>query len=387
MLWTHLMIHVHELALKGRNRNFFERRLGDNIRCAFGGLPFGRPQLEHGRVVVPVLSRMKPDWNEVSRRVRHLFGASNASPAVRVSKDIDAISKIAIKTAIETSARTFRIRTRRADKTFPMTSMEIDRAVGEAVCKETNLKVSLKTPDATIVVDILPRAAYISSTRFAAPGGLPVGTSGRFGVLLSGGIDSPVAAYEIMKRGGECVFVHFHSVPYTDRASIEKVKELSGILAGYQGRAKLWLVPLADLQKMIIMKTPQELRVILYRRLMIRVAERLLGEWGAQALVTGESLGQVASQTIENIRAVEEAATLPVLRPLITRNKEDIVTQAKKIGTFEISIRPHDDCCSLFMPSRPTTHATVAEVKAAEAALSVDELVIKTAAAAETVVL
>jgi thiamine biosynthesis protein ThiI len=273
------------------------------------------------------------------------------------------------------SPTSFAVRCLRSDKTYPMTSPEIERAVGTFVQGRTGWPVDLGAPDLVIHILVDENGLFTWTRRVAGPGGLPVGVSGRAACLVSGGIDSPVAAYMMMKRGMRLDFIHFHSVPRTDPASLEKVHDLVRILNRYQGRASLAMVPLLDIQEQVAARCPAPLRVLLYRRFMLGLAERVARRFKAKALVTGESLGQVASQTIENLAAVEAAASLPVLRPLIGLDKQQIIDIAKRAGTYELSILPHFDCCSFLMPESPATKSYADELDAAEALLEVTALV------------
>jgi thiamine biosynthesis protein ThiI len=269
----------------------------------------------------------------------------------------------------------FRIEARRANKAFPMISQEINADVGRQVLTEVGGRVDLTNPDLTIHIEVLFRDAYVYSDKFEGPGGLPVGVSGTVATLLSGGIDSPVAALRMMRRGCRSVFVHFHSFPMTSRASQEKAASLVEVLTGYQFTSRLHYVPFLEAQRAIQTAAPPAYRVVLYRRMMMRVAERIARREGAAALVTGESLGQVASQTLENLAAIGTAATLPVLRPLIGTDKQEIIQESRRAGLFDISILPDEDCCSLLVPRRPVTRSDSAELDGLEALLDVPALV------------
>ena len=256
-----------------------------------------------------------------------------------------------------------------------MTSPEVNREVGRFVEELTGAKVDLSNPDFTIYLDIQSRGILLYFEETPAHGGLPVGSSGRVAVMLSGGIDSPVAAWHMMKRGCPALYIHFHSYPLVDRSSMEKAAELAQLLGRHQRQSELYLAPLSEIQKRVIVETPPSYRVLLYRRFMLRIAETLARRAGAKALVTGESCGQVSSQTLDNIAVVDQAADMPVLRPLIGLNKEEIVAMARKIGTFPVSIQPDQDCCSLFVPKHPETRGRLAVVERLEAGLPVAELV------------
>src|SRR5207244_9224646 len=271
------------------------------------------------------------------------------------------------------SFKSFRIDARRADKTFPHTSVEINQRVGAYVKERSGAKVDLENADLTCWIEIVEKYALIYVERVPGPGGLPVGTGGKVVVLLSGGIDSPVAAWKIIKRGCTPIFVHFHSFPYTNKESQEKAKQIARLLAHYALRAKIYFVPFAEVQRHIMVDTPLETRVILYRRYMLRLAEQIAHREKARVLVTGDSVGQVASQTIENIDVISRAVSMPILRPVVGDDKIEITDLARRIGTFDISIQPDQDCCSLFVPKHPETKANLAEIEKSEARLNVAE--------------
>jgi tRNA uracil 4-sulfurtransferase len=270
----------------------------------------------------------------------------------------------------------FRITARRAFKTYPLTSVELNRALGAFVREHVpTTRVDLDTPALNIHIEVLPAETFVSVDRAPGPGGLPVGASGTVAALLSGGIDSPVAAWRMMKRGCRVVFVHFHSVPYLPATSQAKARALVEQLTEWQYDSRLHLVPFGEIQREVVLSVPPPARVVVYRRLMVRIAEALARGTGAQALVTGESLGQVASQTLENIARIDEAAAMPILRPLIGMDKLEITDEARRLGTFDISIEPDADCCSLFVPRHPATRMSVGEARAAESRLDLERLV------------
>jgi len=310
----------------------------------------------------------------VCERVATTFGVANYSVGVEMPIDLEAIRAAVVACAQAAPFATFGIRTRRADKSFPMTSPELSAVLGAAVLEQVGGRVDLEHPDLLINVEILPKTAYVSGGKRPGPGGLPVTISGRVTCLMSGGIDSPVAAYRMMQRGCRVDFVHFSGAPYTSRASVDKAHELAMHLTRYQLRSELWVVPFGEIQSEIVARVPRTHRIVLYRRMMLRIAEAL-GQGGARVLVTGESLGQVSSQTLENMQAIAAATSTLVLRPLVGMDKQEIIAQAERIGTFATSILPDQDCCSLFTPPHPTTRATVAEVEAAERLLDVPALV------------
>ena len=370
---THVIVKTHELALKGKNRPWFMRRLADNLRMATQGT--GVSKVWQARMVIGLSLEDESAWPVVKDRVRNCFGVAKFFLAHEFPQDLGSIRE-ALPSMLEARRfKTFRIETNRADKRFPMKSPEVNRALGRFVEDLSGARVDLSAPDLTVYLDIQARGILLYFDETRAHGGLPVGASGRVAVMLSGGIDSPVAAWHMMKRGCPATYIHFHSYPLVDRSSIEKAIELVHHLAGYQRHSELVLAPLAEIQKRIIVETPPSYRVLLYRRFMLRITERLAKEARAKALVTGESCGQVSSQTLENIAVVDAVATMPVLRPLIGLNKEEIVDMARGIGTFPISIQPDQDCCSLFVPRHPETKARLETVERLEQGLPVEELV------------
>jgi thiamine biosynthesis protein ThiI len=296
-----------------------------------------------------------------------VFGVANLALAEEVPQDMEAIRAAAWRQVEASAAASFAVRARRADKAFPLNSQQIEREVGAYVMERAAaagraLRVDLENPELTVHLELADRVALVSGPRRPGPGGLPVGTSGRVVALLSSGLDSPVASWSLMKRGARVVFCHFHSHPYTSRASVDNCRRLVEILTRYQYESKLYLVPFAPVQEEILSLTPAELRMILYRRSMVRMAGRVAERERAEALVTGESLGQVASQTLTNMAVIDEAAHLPVLRPLVGSDKEEIVQRARQIGTYEVSIRPYEDCCSLMVARHPATRARLQDV-------------------------
>ncbi|MBI4735325.1 MAG: tRNA 4-thiouridine(8) synthase ThiI [candidate division NC10 bacterium] len=360
------MIHYNEIGLKGKNQPLFLRRLEANLLRATGEAGVRRVEQRSGR---------KADWEVIRGRLHSVFGIANFSLAERVEPDMGAL-KAAVGNALAgRTFRSFKVAARRAYKQFPLTSEDINRDLGAFVQAQTQAAVDLEQPELTIHVEVLPRDLYFSFGREAGSGGLPVGVSGRVVSLLSGGIDSPVAAHRLMKRGCQVVFVHFHGFPFLDATSRDKAVELAQLLTRFQYRSHLYLVPFGEIQREVVVGAPAPLRVVLYRRLMGRIAEQIARREDAKALVTGESLGQVASQTLENLAVIEEAVGMPVLRPLIGSDKEEIVQQARALQTYDISIIPDQDCCRLFVPRHPATFSSLDEVRAVESQLPIEKLV------------
>lgn len=377
----YLVGRYHEIALKGRNQWRFVEQLRHNLRSVFADVPLGKIRSEGPRIIVELPDEL--DDATAIARASGIFGLANFSLSYRVPLDLQAIKAAAIARVREHPARSFRISTRRGDKRFPMNSMEVDREVGAAIVDAFGYRVDLHAPELTVSIEILADAAFVSAGKIPGPGGLPVGISGRALALISGGIDSPVAAYRMMRRGLTLDFVHFHAYPLVSAASLEKACDLVAQLTRYQARATLALVPFGMLQREIVARSERPLRVVMYRRFMMRIASALAVRFRARALVTGESLGQVASQTLDNLAVIENAARLPVLRPLLGMDKNEIVEQARAISTFETSILADQDCCTLFVPDHPETHARLAEVEALEAQFDVDRMVADAVSATE----
>ena len=368
------LIHYAEIGLKGRNRAQFERRLRDNLEAALVDLPVGKIERVASRIAVRVHD--PEQVFEVAERIAQVPGVAFVSPAFRTARIQAQIESAALLSLTEAGqSASFAVDASRSNTDYPVTSMETNVSVGAFLVEQTGLRVNLSKPDVKVRIDVVQGDVYVSSRRVPGVGGLPVGMSGKIVSLLSAGIDSPLATWRMMRRGAVVVGVHFSGVPQTDDLSQRIVVEIGERLALTGGLGRIYIVPFGDLQKEISLACPPDLRVLLYRRLMIRVAERIARSERAKALVTGESLGQVASQTLENIVAVDEAATMPVLRPLIGSDKLEIIAEATKIGTYEISIQQHTDCCTLFMPRNPETHARLSQVLDAWNALPHERMV------------
>ncbi len=363
---------THEVRLKGGNRRWFERHLEANVRRALEDLPVAAIERPAARLLVRLGGPVP--FVEVARRLGTVFGLKTIAAVERAGATLEEAERFLEPRLPALPGTTFAVRCKRSDKSFPLTSIEVERRLGAFVRARTGRPVDLADPDHTVRLLVDEGGIWLVTREVRGPGGLPTGTGGRAAVLLSGGIDSPVAAWMVAKRGMRLDLVHFHSVPRTDPASLEKVEELAAVLARWTGPVRLAMVPLLPIQEAVVARCPARLRVLLYRRFMLRLAERLARRFRARALVTGESLGQVASQTVENLAAVEAVAALPVLRPLVGLDKEEIVALARRAGTFEISIRPHFDCCSYLVPAHPETRARAADLDAAEAKLDVAAL-------------
>ncbi len=382
-----LLIRYGELALKKKNRRVFEQALAANIRelCA----PISKVHVERrgGRMIVTPSRRAM----EVAHCAARVFGIKSVSPAWGAPTQPEAIVPVAqallddgLADYPEERAVTCRIRTSRAEKRFPYTSTEFDRFVAERILKgPERTKVQLKRPEMELGIDIRSERTYLFLKRLPGPGGLPVGTLGRALCLLSGGIDSPVAAWMAMKRGCRVAFITFHSYPYIGEGSKKKVADLARALTRYQAHCRLFIAPFAEVQEAIRDTAPPAYRTVLYRRMMMRIASRMAGRKRYSMLITGESLGQVASQTMENMTCIGDAAGLPVLQPLICFDKEETIEIARRIETFDLSNIPEPDCCTVFQPDRPMIRGQIKDCEAAEAEMDVDGLVARAIAGVE----
>ena len=368
-----VLIRYHEIALKKGNRPYFTELLKRNLLSAVKDL--GAKEIRSLPARVLLTFKNDIDQTTVVSRIRSVFGVANFSPVERTPRDLDVIQSRILESLNSMSFSSFRIETQRGDKNFPLTSPEINRQLGAPVKERSGARVDLTNPELTVTVEILSRDAFFGFDRIQGAGGLPVGASGRVVSLISGGIDSPVAAYRMMQRGCRLIFVHFHSVPYLDKTSQEKVRTLVSTLTRHQYLSRLYLVPFGEIQRQIVTAVARPLRVVLYRRMMLRIAEALARTAKAKALVTGESLAQVASQTLDNMAVIQQASTLPILRPLVGMDKQEIIDQARRIGTFDISSIPDQDCCQLFVPKHPATKARTRQVGEAETRFNVQEMV------------
>jgi tRNA uracil 4-sulfurtransferase len=374
-----VIVHYQEIALKGRNRPWFVARLVRNIREVVADLDIGAVRALMGRIEVELGPRA--EWPAIRERLGRVFGVGNFARAGRTALDVDVIAAEILRDLGDLQTETFRVSARRADKRFPLTSPQIEREVGGRIKEARGWRVDLGNPALTIHVEALTNEAFYFFGKERGAGGLPSGVSGRVVCLLSGGIDSPVAAWRMMKRGCRVVFVHFHSYPILSRASQEKARELARLLTRYQLHSRLLLVPFGEIQQRVVLAVAPPLRVVIYRRLMMRIAEAIARAHRAQALVTGEVVGQVASQTLENMTRINDVVQVPVLRPLIGMDKEEITAEAQRLGTYPISIIPDQDCCTLFTPRHPATRARRGDVERAEALLPIEEIVAEAVAA------
>ena len=377
MVYNILIVKYGEIGVKGKNRYIFENRLIRNIRNMLK--PIGRFNVykEYGRIYVDLEDY---DYEEIIEEVRKVFGIVGVCPGVRAKKDYDTLKEIALKMLeekIEAGYKTFKVESRRGDKSFGLTSQEMSMDIGGYLLSKVGdrINVDVRNPEVKIKCEYREFHTMVYSDTIPGYGGLPLGTNGRAMSLLSGGIDSPVATWMVAKRGMEVEAVHFHSYPFTSERSQEKVKDLAKILAKYCGRVRLHKVNILEIQKAIGENCNEEEATILSRRFMMRIAQRLSEKRHCDALITGESIGQVASQTIQGLTCTNAVVDLPVFRPLIAMDKSDIVDIAKKIGTFETSIVPEEDCCSVFSPRKPVTKPRLEKIEKSETALDIEKLV------------
>ena len=378
MKFDTILCHYAEVGLKLGNRRFFENWLMKNIKAALNRtIPDKKYTVRrlYGRIIIELDDNLTTNRKEITKALSSTFGIAYFAFARYVAQEIKGIREMTLAALQDKEFETFKIKTRRPDQQFILTAQQVNEDVGAFILSKMDKTVQLKDPDITCYIDIVQGAVYVYTEKTPGPGGLPTGANGKAVGLLSGGIDSPVASLLTMKRGAAVTFVHFHSVPMTTEESIEKVKQIITVLSRYQTRIHLYLVALTPIQKEILLKTKEKYRIILYRRFMFRIAEIIAHKEKARAIVTGESLGQVASQTLDNIAAIGEGSSMPILRPLIGLDKLEIINLAKRYGTYDISILPDQDCCSLFLPRSPATKAKTQFVEAEEENLAVDKLI------------
>src|SRR5690554_1003418 len=369
-----LLVRYGELGLKGRNRRAFEDRLLANMRRAIREVPHGEIKRTFGRIYLET----KGNWEELAAKLQRVFGIVSLSPVLRCRLDLEEIKEGARLVAQDTPGRTFKVETRRTHKQFPLNSPELSRTLGGYLLRSfPHLKVDVHSPDFTVHVEVRSEGAFLYSKVIPCQGGLPAGSSGKGLLLLSGGIDSPVAGFLSMKRGVDIEGVHFHSYPFTSERSKEKVIELGIRLSHYNagGKMKLWVVYFTEIQKELQKGSFPSLNITLMRRFMLRIAAKLAERENAFALITGDSLGQVASQTMESIHTINAVTNMPVYRPLIGLDKQEIIDLAVKMETYETSILPYEDCCTVFVPQNPATRPSIEQVLRAEEELRVDDLV------------
>lgn len=377
-----VLIRYGELSTKGKNRKDFIRRLDRNIRYMLRDFKDLQYKRTYDRIYIKLQDE---DPEEIAERLKKVFGISSFSFTERVDSDIDAITARCLEIAKETDKKTFKILTKRHDKTFPMVSDAVNRHIAGVILDNTDLQVDVHNPQLLIRVEIHENDTYITSDKIPGAGGYPAGINGKVLLLLSGGIDSPVAAYELMKRGIEVEAVHFASPPYTSQAARDKVAELARLVSIYQGRMKIHYLNFTDIQLAIYKAAGDPYAVTLMRRMMFRLAEMVAKQNNCLALGTGESVGQVASQTLSSMAVINDVIRIPVLRPLVCFDKVEIIDLARRIGTYETSILPYEDCCTIFDPKNPVTNPTIHKSEYYESKFEWQPMLEKCVAAEETV--
>lgn len=383
-----LIVRCGEVALKGLNKPYFERMLVDRIKRVLK--KYNDVEVKRHEGLIFVRAPKELDSDLIVGDISRVFGVASISPAVEVESDMEEIGQAAVEYMLrlieKKGVKTFKVDAKRADKNFPVKSPDIARQIGARIligCKV--LKVDVHNPDCLLFVDVRKDKSYIYEQKISGFGGLPLGTNGKGMILLSGGIDSPVAAWMMAKRGMLIEAVHFHSYPYTSERAREKVVDLASIVAGYCGRFRMHIINLLPIQEMIVQNCPEEETTILVRRFMMKIAEKVAQETDCCMLITGENLGQVASQTAEALVVTDQSVQMPVMRPLIAMDKVDIMEIARNIGTFETSILPYEDCCTVFLPKHPTTKPKLEKILESESRLDVEQLVADAVASKETV--
>ncbi|EST53059.1 thiamine biosynthesis protein ThiI [Brevibacillus panacihumi W25] len=370
-----ILIRYGELALKGRNRDQFEEALARSVKSVLRSFFKVKVRRNYGRMYVELHGE---DAHEVMERLKRVFGISSFSPTIHVEPDQETIKTRALELIrqMDPQPRTFRVVTRRADKRYPTPSMEMNRIVGTHILRALpQIKVDVHEPEAIVNIEIRTEGTYISCETIPGPGGLPVGVSGKVLLLLSGGIDSPVAGWMMLKRGVTLEAIHFHSYPFTSERSLQKVRDLAHKLTKWGGTVRLHVVPFTEIQTAIREKCPEDYLITIMRRFMMRISERVAANTGAKALATGESLGQVASQTLESMDTINKVISIPLLRPLVAMDKIEITDISRKIDTYELSILPYEDCCTVFTPKNPVTRPKAYLAARFEEALDVEALV------------
>ena len=375
MQFDHLLVRYGELTLKGTNRKMFVNQLKDNVKRAL--IPLRGYHLKGKRDRMYIELSPEADINEIIHRLSKVYGIKSISPVIKIDKNEEKINQSAIQLSQDfVKGSTFKVDVKRVDKSFRLDTYELQRQVGGAILKENNnITVNVKNPDYEIKIEVRMDAIYIYEKVIAGAGGLPVGTGGKTLLMLSGGIDSPVAGIEVMKRGVTVEAIHFHSPPFTSEKAKDKVIELTRILAERVGPIKLHLVPFTEIQKQINKVVHPRYTMTSTRRMMMRISDKVVHQINANAIVNGENLGQVASQTLKSMYAINHVTATPVLRPLLTLDKEDIIKKAKELGTFETSIQPYEDCCTIFTPKNPVTEPDFDKVIKYESVFNFDEMI------------
>tara|TARA_Y100000996_G_scaffold220305_1_gene173348 strand:- start:3297 stop:4478 length:1182 start_codon:yes stop_codon:yes gene_type:complete len=371
-----ILIHYSEIALKKNNRKFFEKIFINNIKVHIKNLSYKKIYLKAARIFISDINHN--EWDHFKKILKNVMGLKNATLMIESETTIENIKSISEKLVSKVNFETYRITTKRHDKSLSFDSRDINIKIGQHIQDLTKKSVSLKFPDINIRIELLQDKSYIGFDQIKGYSGLPANCQEKALSLISSGIDSPVASFEMIKRGVSVDYIHFHSYPATSMASIDNVKKLLNVLSNYQLKSNLFLVPLLEIQQSIMAQIPDKYWVIFFRRYMVKIANEVSKRSNAIALITGDSIGQVASQTLSNIRAISNISELPILRPLSGCNKEDIVNKAKAINTYDISVEPYQDCCSFFVPPHPETKARMTQVDILEKKLNLEDVYNKT---------
>ena len=377
MIFKEILIRYGELSTKGRNKKDFINRLRENIRYSFSDIGPLKIRAERDRMFIPIENGGK--YEQLMKRLPEVFGIQSFSPVASCSKDIEDMKALAL--AIMEQYRdagnmTFKVEVRRTDKTFPLDSHALQREMGGTILPQfDNISVNVRNPDVSLRIEVREDAVYMMAQIVQGAGGMPIGSNGKSLLMLSGGIDSPVAGYLMMKRGVRIEAIHFFSPPYTSENSLQKVKDLANELTKFGANIRLHIIPFTELQIAVKENVPENMTMTSTRRMMMKVADKVREEIGALGIVTGESLGQVASQTLESLTAINDVTSTPILRPLIAADKLDIIKIAEKIGTYETSIQPYEDCCTIFTPASPKTKPKLEKVQRYESFTEFDELI------------
>ena len=371
----YVVVHYSEIGLKGKNRDFFEYKLISNLRGALGRISSGKVSRQYGRIVIELAKGEETANIKITEKLLKVAGISNFSFAWGSGREMKDIQASLDKAAKGKKIATFALSATRSDKRFKHTSRELKDTLGNHMRKKHGWKVDLSDPDMTFFIEVTEKMSFVFTEKIRGLGGLPVTASGSLVSLISGGIDSPVASVEMMKRGCSVIFVHFHNHTKDKDVVKDKVERIVKVLSEYQPKTKLYMIPFGDIQKELILKIQARYRMIVYRRVMFEIANRIAESEKALGFVTGDSVGQVASQTLENLRVIYGKAKLPVYAPLVSRNKQEIVDMAKRIDTYDLSILPYSDCCSFLIAPHPETRAQTSSIEKMESNIDLDKLV------------
>lgn len=386
MEYNHIVIRFGELSLKGKNRRHFESQLRETVRKKMSVFPNAKVLKAYDRILIEINGE---DHEQMIAKLQEVFGIHALSLAIRIESEINAIKEAALAAFLETgdTPKTFKVAARRSDKSFPIGTMELNHQVGGYILSNTeNVTVDVHNPEVEVKVEVKDNGTFISCKTYPGAGGLPIGVGGKAMLMLSGGIDSPVAGYLTMKRGVRLEAVHFHSPPFTSERARQKAEDLMQELTRFGGKLKLHIVHFTKIQQIIKDKVPASYSMTIMRRMMLRITERLAEERNAMAIANGENLGQVASQTMYSMHTINEVTNLPIIRPVVTMDKLEIIDISQKIGTYDISIRPYEDCCTIFVPAAPKTKPKREKAQRFEQAIeNMDELIEEAIATIETV--